>query len=776
MSLPTRRGSTKRQTWLFRNEAAADAWLEAGKRALHADQALPMPEPGLLVQGRTGARVASGTSFRVIASRWKEERYVEMGLAGPSREDTVDRHIKRIADWMEHKDCRLVMETMVRDRVKELQEFLIRGAERAPTVPIPTGLDPEQLVTILEAAALPGMASLSTLKRRVKAGILTAGHTGPGAHLYKVGDLYCEEVLDGPDGLRTGPRTGGALSQNVASDAMWIFNEVCLFADDYGVNVPQDRKSLPMHRSDRERKPKHEPVSIGRCADVAARLHVVHQLALWLMRLLGLRIGEAFGVRVGSIIDRGEGEPGVLLVKEQGGRKMRSRKPGERYVTIADQTVVLKTHNSYRVLVVPSALMDLIRTTIAVFHTNTDGSVRTADRLVPGLKRRNAGGQQAFRAALSAAAAEVAIELEQDEVDATFSLAPHDMRRSVLSDLDRFEVKDTHARRFGGHAAGADVHGRHYVLDDPKLRPMKKIAKRIQKEVTEALPAGLHIPTMVSCTTNNQPALALEGRRIDAELAERGWLLLPSDGDDVLVGAGEVAELLGIAVQEARRRMADGRIPSTVWSERARGSERRSRLSDVRAIKALQDSHVSIRSIAEEFGTTYHTVYQFVLAQGYERRRINDREYVLTTETAQRVRAHYQTQAALHARAIPFSVAVEELGATLATVEQMVRDGILDADEPAHDGRRMVTRDSVRLALVARAGPERVRRSDLYSWPEALALTGWSDARLTALAHEGKVKRVEFNRRRHVTCASLLRYLAAEDPELLVVALSASAT
>src|SRR4051794_27527359 len=154
---------------------------------------------------------------------------------------------------------------------------------------------------------------------------------------------------------------------------MWIFKEVCLFAEDHGVDVPQDRKSLPMHRSTAEKKPKREPVSISRCADIASRLHVVHQLALWLMRMLGLRISEAFGIRVGSIIDRGPGKPGIVLIKEQGGRKIKERKPGELHITVADHTVVLKTQNSYRVLVVPVAMMDLVREVIAVFHTDIDG-------------------------------------------------------------------------------------------------------------------------------------------------------------------------------------------------------------------------------------------------------------------------------------------------------------------------------------------------------------------------------------------------------------------
>ena len=40
-------------------------------------------------------------------------------------------------------------------------------------------------------------------------------------------------------------------------------------------------------------------------------------------------------------------------------------------------------------------------------------------------------------------------------IDEVFSCTPHDMRRTILSDLDRLEVKDSHTQRFAGHRQGS---------------------------------------------------------------------------------------------------------------------------------------------------------------------------------------------------------------------------------------------------------------------------------------------------------------------------------
>lgn len=84
----------------------------------------------------------------------------------------------------------------------------------------------------------------------------------------------------------------------------------------------------------RARRPSEQPrpLSFGECARIAGHLHPVHQLVLWLQRVMGLRISEAFGVMVDDVIDLGD--TGLLLVRGQGGRQFRVRDEAGRVVTV----------------------------------------------------------------------------------------------------------------------------------------------------------------------------------------------------------------------------------------------------------------------------------------------------------------------------------------------------------------------------------------------------------------------------------------------------------
>lgn len=560
-SLPVARGSRARVAHTFCTEYGADRWLAAGCDAIMAGEGPPDPlSTDLVASART--RQVEGTAFETVGASWAAEYYAELHRGDLDRETTARGHVKRIAAFMNARG--LVMETMVRSQVKALQASMTRTEVVAPVITVPAGLDADGVVTMKEALELPGAASLSTLKRRVKDGTLVAVAKSPSGHMYRIGDLYAEAVF-GDGQLRRGPRNGRSLSQNVAADVMWVFEQVCLYARDHGIAVPQDRESLAMHRTDKEESPEREPIALTQCAAIASRLHVVHQLALWLMRILGLRIGEAFGIRVGDILDQGPGRPGAVTLREQGGRKFKTRGVGGETVR-SNRRRDLKTKSSRRALVVPPTLMETIRVVIAVFHTDADGNVRTEARLIPGLQKRDTGGQGAFRTALARAATAAGVDCTADEhkVDGVFSCQPHDMRLTVLSDLDRFgDVPSTHIQRFAGHVAGNSVLHRHYLLDDPKMRPALAIAELLEGELRSELPNGLCVTTLVRCTTSRQKSLAIDALRIDVELTERSWLVVPTDGDgDPLLGSVEVAAELGVTAKTARQRAW---CPPSAW-------------------------------------------------------------------------------------------------------------------------------------------------------------------------------------------------------------------
>jgi hypothetical protein len=58
----------------------------------------------------------------------------------------------------------------------------------------------------------------------------------------------------------------------------------------------------------RTRRPTRQPrpLTLPECARIAAHLHPAHQVVLWLQRIMGLRISEAFGVLLGDVIELGD--------------------------------------------------------------------------------------------------------------------------------------------------------------------------------------------------------------------------------------------------------------------------------------------------------------------------------------------------------------------------------------------------------------------------------------------------------------------------------------
>lgn len=137
--------------------------------------------------------------------------------------------------------------------------------------------------------------------------------------------------------------------------------------------------------------------------------------------------------------------------------------------------------------------MRLFRVAIAAFHTGDDGVVDADQPLIPDLTGRESG-QQGFRNALQRACTKAGVDLGghfDEEMINRFT--PHDLRRSLATDLVWKDVERARVKRTLGHAAGDDVLGRHYTVDDPALRPAMRVAEAIQADLDEVLPGGVMI-------------------------------------------------------------------------------------------------------------------------------------------------------------------------------------------------------------------------------------------------------------------------------------------
>ena len=620
-----------------------------------------------------------------------DERFIQLRRNGSSRYDTVGGHVARMSDWAEAHG--VDVESFDRDHVLAMLTEFARAPRSLPA-DLPDGVRPDQLVTMSQALALPGLPSRSTLKRAAATGRLDPVRDGDRVR-YRVSDLY---TLVASSPVSRGTRRRYGYAQPVLSDLRQTFEAVMAYAADYHVDVPRDRASLGTPATDRPAAPKRAPVSLADTALLATQLHVVHQLVLWLTRILGLRIGEAFGVRISDLLDDGPGKPGLLRVHRQGGQVFQPRDAVTGLFVPASDIDSTKTVASDRWVVVPGWLMDLSRLVIAIFHTDLELGVRQDARLVPGLTRLDEAGQAAFRSAVARAARTCGVTAiaDTDFDEGLISVTPHNFPASVITELRMCEHIDEVARkRFAGHLPGTSVHARHYLWDDPLLREQREVADALSDMIANELPDGLMIPTTVRCTTGSQSLLAVDAVRIDAELAEAGWLIRAQSDGEVLLTAVEVAAACGCKVQAARRWLADGVIASEVIEVRAHGTARGARWSAVEAFLDARAAWPTLAQLADELDVAYSRLYQFVRTQGFEPVPLGARGVSLPPAEQAAVRSHYRAEALLHATSMTIAAAVTELGLPQQVIASFIRAGRLVEDRRAHDGRRMVTRSSV---------------------------------------------------------------------------------
>lgn len=775
--LPTVSGARQRTAHLFREESDARRWLHFGILALDAGRPLPLPPRSQLARVPRGFGVPqvaapvelTRTGFNDVGTPWADEYCIDLQKVGSSRETTLRGTIRIIDDWMNRNACSV--EQMHRPQVLRLYRFFA-GHESGddvicPHIVVPVGLDPDARVTFREALELPGLSGKrSTLQRAKRAGTLKPSLNAAGVQAFRIGDVYAAAgklPSDATDIKRGRPRSTDGYVQDVVSDKVWTFKQVMSFAREaLHVDVPTDWETLPVPKSvkgSHNVSNSRSVASLGQTTQVAGQLHVVHQLVLWLLRILGVRVSEAFGVRVSDVLDYGAGEPGLVWVHRQGGRRFGTRDPQTGQITNSDSVDATKRSSSNRVLVVPPTLMTLIRCVIAVFHTGADGVVRRDARLVPGLKKADSGGQAAFRSALRSVIVRLRLPMAAFHDDGEFEdyFTPHDMRRSVLSELSYGDGDAAAQRRFAGHAAGDDVHARHYLLDDPLLTRMREIATELESDIGEQVGTTLQIPTRVRCTTGVRANLAPDAARIDAALIEAGWLATLTDDDgQQLLGTPEVALRLGVTPKTARDWMREGELDA-IQVEASDGPTWLATLDAVEATRIRRD-RATVNALADELGKEPYVVRQLIAAQDWPLDEAGERFYAVPEGTAQLVRDHVARQDALHRRAIPVSGVAGVTGLTVGEIDRLIKNGKLELDERAHDGSRMITRHSVSAMKTGSPDPS---SDDLVDRAVAAQLLACGQARIADLISAGVLQKGPLNRDARVTRTSLIACLTA---------------
>jgi integrase len=521
-------------------------------------------------------------------------------------------------------------------------------------------------------------------------------------------------------------------TENV-SGMLWLISEVLLYAHTLGAPVvvvaskrggvkPALTNGVSAMKPRNRAKRKARLVSFFEARALAGELHVIHQLAMWLMRVTGLRIAESYGLINANFIF--DGEWGYLLVEAKGGQTNLVRDENER-VTKVSRVTTLKTDASYRVIALPHSLTTLIRHVIDVFDTDPlTGEIDGTKRLIPTIQSED-GGIAGFRNALKAASRVVGGGVDEDDL-----VIPHDMRKGFATDLAWTpQLEAIVKRRAMGHRGGQDVFDLVYTLDDRLLEAMKPAADVIDAEIARSI-SSLLVPTTKKPSYGSSLDRSTRAAR-DAELAEIGWQV--STLDDGWIGIEEAAAVLSMSVTAARRLLPDqiaGVKCDRQW---------RVRLEDVVSYRERFEGWWRIEELADKVGASYHQVHATIQRLELELRTDEySRQVLLTSEQADVVIREYSRIEELRRRSMTVAEVARMLNASHSSIHLWVKAGRLVADDEIDaTGKTFVTRASVQSELDRRG----MKRREVISAAELKEYSGLDDTGTRALVARGVLVR-----------------------------------
>ncbi len=686
--------------------------------------------------------------------------YEDLRRGGPERAERVRRIVEGfLVPWFAPRTATIAEITYFM-----AHEWLLHlvGRDRAQASDTALGPPPapgryrdDEELSLAEAARAAGV-SLPTARRRWRAGQL------PGAYRDPTGCVRVPAAA--VSSITTKRRAPAGLSQSYVADALWVLRRIVAFARANGLFPPgfDPTEGLDAPIADkvaarRAATAQPRPLTLAECARIASHLHPAHQMVLWLQRIMGLRISEAFGVRVADLVDLGD--TGLLAVQGQGGRSFSVRDDHGQVVAVPYKAT-LKTAAGSRVLVVPTKLIELFRVAIEAFWTDPDtGEVDTAARLVPGLQEPGTSGQHAYRHAFNEAT--MAEHLTAGQLG--FAVTAHLLRKSCATDLAwAAGIEDAVRRRFMGHRAGDDVYGRIYTLDHPDVAPLTKVAEILDHNVAITI-GTLMTPTIRRIQWGAGNALAARSAHVDATLAAANWLVDPGTPDDPLCDAKRVAQELSVYPTTARRWMRDGTLPTVAIPDDRGVSRRFVRLSDVWRHRHCLAGRILLPDLAEQLGLRYHEAYGMLRRLGLDvEQDAGTRAYQLTPEAADALRAEQQRVRALHRRSMKLAAAARHLCLALSTVSVLSRTGQLDVDpETDSSGARFVTRASVEACWIARHAAKRRPAQSVAAVPiaEVTRFTGHSTAQVMDLVRAGVLEQVPGRRAVQLTATSLRAWM-----------------
>ena len=743
-----------RRRHTFVEKEDAEAWLAAVKAA--ADSKLPPPEPfefeTLRQSYESKHEVFQG--FAEAAWRAWEEEYRDNPRSGADMTMKAELNLRK---WIVPYFVAVsgTFEAITRDHVKDFV-LTMSGRKEFITPPVDTNIElsaSKRHLSIAETADLLGQSKSSVL-RHVAAGKFP-NHTriegGPerGQIRIPTKDLVASGLNRRPPTsagrgrILSGVGSGGA-SVSTQRDILMVLRRILAWARGKGLiahDPTEAISAMPPLAAVAITKPNKEdprPFTLRECAAAAEHLIIHYQVVMWIQRIMGLRVSEVYGIRIGSIIDLGT--RGAITLVEQGGRSFLVRDENDKIQRVNGKGE-MKTKSSRRIVVAPEQVMALIRIYIRAFHMDPDtNEIDPNARLIVGLRDPGKSGGSSYYAALKRSFAITGLSFN----DVGFRAGTHHLRKSMSTDVDMLtDISQwLHSSMLGhapkGHDGGADITRKVYVLkSDRVLEPLVKAAEEIEQMI-ESERCVLLVPTTRRPQYSKGHYLRQKrwSEHADHVLAEAGATI---PRDDKLSPA-EAAARLGVPVATLMGWVRDGRIPSERVLAPRSGEPQY--LIDPVVLEEhieMQRSRVTVREAAEELGTFVWPIYRAIDAGRLPSTREGSRIYILRSDLAD-ARSDLLGNAALHARSMSTFEAARVLGVSAASIRALRRRGTLETDPEGLPNSPFLTRASV-AAELERRKPGKTRRefdmSKMMTLQEAKEATGLRHNELLQLANEG---------------------------------------
>ena len=617
------------------------------------------------------------------------------------------------------------------------------------------------------------------LRQAMAEGRLSASTDRSGQQLLFAADLRAAGLLDEPD------RPHG-LAKDTAAAIIKLLSAAIERGRDLGALLVGNYTTLravdPL--ASQRHRPAHEGprpyLSLGDIVAACTLLTAASQLAVWLMRLVGLRIGEAFGVFVTDFED--DGSTAWLRVKSQGGTNSLARNEHGKFVPSTSKAHT-KTDGSTRYLPICRPLADLIGEVIRVFHTDHQtGRVHAGARLIPGLRSENDSGIAALRASIEAAFQ------QQLAAGSAVAFEPHDLRRAFITDLANAGVDERLGEWYTGHTSPKTVHGLYDL--GPRPAQLEPVAEVIGAMVEGDLGrSDLRVPTAKMEQWGRSTRRGRNRDLLRAELRDTGWLIprtaqpatstvcTPRQGSDSGdVDATELAGRARVSPGSARRWMRQGELPAqeTTWGDRTIWT---ARATDVDMFLAGR-AGATVDDVALELGWTYAQTWALLVALRLTTGQRKGTSIRLSPTDVTAIRAEVGRRAEAGAQVLLVADAAQRLNLPDDSVGTLLRQGtLLRAPAPDRTRHRYVTLASVDVFAAAHPVGTAARPGDLVVPVAAVRrILGVTRPMMTHLVGTRQLCATTAGRKQTITMTSLRAWLSGHPIVGAQAALKEAAT